>query len=109
MTLLPRSALRSLLVLATVSLLPARSMGAPGSTASPDRASLATGPLGAAPYLIGAPRFVRTPARLAPPVRAANGAIYVPRTLRSIPTQDLDQVGFEGISEPADGINSSAL
>lgn len=124
MTLLPRFSLRAMALTAVVLAFPCGSFaGTTTSTATKAPASVAAKRTtastkahaahktskpeerGVGPRLVGE-RSKGTPVRLAPPVRAADGNIYVPRELGQIPTQDMDKAGFEGISEPPDGYNN---
>lgn len=62
---------------------------------------------GEAPRLVTDRRAEHAQFRPAAPTRAADGNMYVPRELRAIPTQDMDEAGFVGISEPADAVNAT--
>ena len=122
MTLLPGWKLRVLVLMAPMLALPAGSIGetttsqatkTPATVVTTRTAASAKAPTtaratskraepGAAPRIAG-PHASQTRFRPAPPTRAADGLIYIPRELAQVPTQDMDEADFEGISEPPGG------
>jgi Bacterial pre-peptidase C-terminal domain len=110
MTLLPRFVLGATVLMAAALVIPANSIGSTHSskaTKVPLTKATESVERGEAPRLVRDTRAQHTPSRLAPPARAADGNIYVPRDLRLTPTEDMDDDGFEGISEPPDGVDGT--